>query len=87
MPIIEGIGWIATAMMGFHTLPVADALNEYNNHFAMEVDRGDSCWNRVSGFEGTYGGPHEFELDLVCNYKLKKVTETKDVTSWRLVRD
>ena len=87
MPVIEGIGWIATAMMGFHTLPVADALNEYNNHFAMEVDRGDSCWNRVSGFEGVYGGPHEFELDLVCNYKLKKVTETKDVTSWKLVRD
>ena len=87
MPIIEGIGWIATAMMGFHTLPVADALNKYNDHFAMEVDRGNSCWDRVSGFEGVYGGPHEFELDLVCNYKLKKVTETKDVTSWKLVRD
>ena len=86
MPIIEGIGWIATAMMGFHSLPVADAVNEYNDHFAMEVDRGSSCWDRVSGFEGVYGGPHEFTLDLLCNYRLKKVAREGTVYDWILER-
>ena len=86
MPIIEGIGWIATAMMGVHSLPVADALNHYNDQFAITVDSGDSCWDRVSGTEGVYGGPHEFTLDAVCNYRLQHTTEQGTVSRWRLIR-
>jgi len=87
MPIIEGIGWIATAALGLHGTPVADALNDYNNHFAMEVDRGNSCFNRVSGFEGVYGGPHEFDMDLLCNWRLKKVAREGTVYDWILERN
>jgi len=86
MPIIEGIGWIATAMMGFHSLPVAAALNHYNDQFAIAVDSGDSCWDRVSGTEGVYGGPHEFTLDAVCNYRIQHYTEEGTVSRWRLIR-
>lgn len=87
MPIIEGIGWIAMAALGVHGTPVADALNDYNNHFAMEVDRGSSCFNRVSGFEGVYGGPHEFDMDLLCNWRLKKVAREGTVYDWILERN
>ena len=87
MPIIEGIGWIAMAALGVHGTPVADALNDYNNHFAMEVDRGNSCFNRVSGFEGVYGGPHEFDMDLLCNWRLKKVAREGTVYDWILERN
>lgn len=86
MPVIEGIGWIATAMLGFHGLPMADAVNDYNNHFAMEVDRGASCFDRVSGIEGAYGGPHEFELDLLCNWRLKRTPVEGTVYEWSLER-
>ena len=87
MPIIEGIGWVATAVLGLHGTPVADALNDYNNHFAMEVDRGNSCFNRVSGFEGVYGGPQEFDMDLLCNWRLKKVAREGTVYDWILERN
>ena len=87
MPVMEFLGWIASVAMGAQTLPVADALNDYNNHFAMEVDRGSSCFNRVSGFEGVYGGPHEFDMDLLCNWRLKKVAREGTVYDWILERN
>ena len=86
MPIIEALGWIAATWMGFTALPVANSLNDYNNHFAMEVDRGSSCFSRVSGIEGHYGGPEEFELDALCNYRLQTYEVEDTVTKWRLIR-
>ena len=86
MPVIEFLGWLSAAWMGGTTLPVADAVNEYNDHFAMEVDRGSSCFNRVSGIEGQYGGPHEFDMDLLCNWRLKKVAREGVVYDWILER-
>ena len=87
MPIMEFLGWLATATVGAQTLPLADAVNDYNNHFAMEVDRGDSCFTRVSGFEGVYGGPHEFDLDPLCNYRIKRVAREGVVYDWVLERN
>ena len=87
MPVIEFLGWLSAAWMGTVTLPLADAINEYNNHFAMEVDRGSSCFDRVSGIEGYYGGPHECSMDLVCNYRLKKVAREATVYDWVLERN
>ena len=86
MPIMEFLGWLATATVGAQTLPLADAINNYNNHFAMEVDRGSSCFTRVSGFEGVYGGPHEFDLDPLCNYRLESYEVEDTVKKWRLIR-
>ena len=86
MPIMEFLGWFASVAMGVHTLPVADAINQYNDHFAMEVDRGESCFTRVSGFEGVYGGPHEFALDPLCNYRLESYEVEDTVKKWRLIR-
>ena len=86
MPVIEFLGWIAAAYMGHTALPVADAIHDYNNHFAMEVDRGSSCFNRVSGIEGSYGGPHEFDLDPLCNYRIQSYEEEGVQTKWRIIR-
>ena len=86
MPAIEFLGWLAAAYVGHTALPVADAINDYNNHFAMEVDRGASCFSRVSGIEGHYGGPGEFELDALCNYRLKTYEVEGTVTQWQLIR-
>lgn len=85
--IMEAIGYLAIAWTSHATLPVADAIDKFNNQFAISVDAGDSCWDRVSGQEGIYGGPHEFTLDATCNYKLHKETVTKDVTVWKLKRN
>jgi hypothetical protein len=85
--LIEAIGYLAIAF-GAHTiLPVADAVDKYNDRFAMRVDAGKSCWDRVSGKVGVYGGPHEFTMDAMCNYKLHKETVNKDVTVWKLKRN
>ena len=86
MPAIEFLGWLAAAYMGHTALPVADAINDYNNHFAMEVDRGDSCFNRVSGIEGHYGGPEEFDLDPMCNYRIQTYEVEGTITQWQLIR-
>ena len=86
MGIVEGIGWLALAFGSHNLLPVSKAIDVYNNHFAMKVDRGNSCWDRVSGIEGHYGGPEEFSLDLLCNYRLESYTEEGPVKKWRLYR-
>jgi len=85
--IMEAIGYLAVAFGAHTTLPVAHMVDQYNTNFAIHVDSGDSCWDRVSGTEGVYGGPHEFTLDAVCNYRLETYEEQGPVTKWRLVRD
>ena len=86
MPIMEGLGWIAAAALGFHGTPVADQVNKFNDHFAMQVDAGKSCFDRVSGEAGVYGGPGEFTMDLLCNWRLKKVATEGTVYNWILER-
>jgi len=86
MPIIEALGWVAVTFGSNMALQPGHMLENYNNHFAMEVDRGNSCWDRVSGIEGAYGGPHEFTMDLLCNWRLKRTPVEGTVYEWSLER-
>ena len=86
MGIVEGIGWMAMAALGFHGTPVADEVNKYNNHFAKKVDSGHSCYSRTGGNIGEYGGPNDYTLDLTCNYRLKKVAREGVVYDWIIER-
>ena len=85
--LLEAIGYFAIAWSAHTTLPVADAVDRYNNRFARHVDAGDSCWDRVSGTVGEYGKPENYTLDATCNWKLERYTEEGTVTKWRLIRD
>ena len=87
MTIIEAIGWFAAAYASHTALPVADAINQYNHEFAIAVDRGDYCWDRVGGQIGVYGKPENYTLDATCNWKLEHYTEEGTVSRWRLIRD
>ena len=82
---ITFIGWLAAAYMGTLALPAAQ-LTKFNHDFAVSVDAGDSCWDRVAGTPGMYGSPENYSLDIVCNYKLTHETVNKDVKVWRLGR-
>ena len=75
------LGWLAAAYTGSLIIPAAQ-LTKFNHDFAVSVDAGDSCWDRVSGTPGIYGQPSDYSLDLVCNYKLKKV----EGTTWSITR-
>jgi hypothetical protein len=86
MPAIEFLGWLAAAYMGHTALPIADALNDYNTKFAMSVDAGDSCFDRIGGEIGSYGVPGDFELDALCNYRIQTYEVEDTVTKWRLIR-
>lgn len=86
MGIVEGIGWIAMAWASHTVLPVSDMVDRYNDRFAARVDAGKSCWDRVSGEVGVYGGPHEFTLDAACNYRIETYEEQGTVKKWRLIR-
>lgn len=86
MPIVEALGWIAITFGSNMALKPGHMLEDFNNHWAIEVDRGESCWTRVSGIEGAYGSPEDFTLDLLCNYRLHKETVTKDVSTWTIKR-
>ena len=83
-PVIEIIGWAAVAAMSGGA--VSGPLNTFNNWFAVGVDTGHSCWNRVSGEAGVYGGPHEFDLDPLCNYRIKKKPVDGQAYDWVLER-
>jgi len=52
-------------------------LDVANQSWAIGVDSGDSCWDRIGGEPETYVTPHHFSLDPTCNYK---------IADWRLVR-
>jgi len=78
---ITFLGWLAAAYMGTYAIPAAQ-LDNFNTKFAVGVDAGDSCFDRVSGTPGTYGSPENYSLDLTCNYKLVK----SQGTVWKLTR-
>ena len=86
MPVIEFLGWLSAAYMGHTALPIADALNDYNTKFAMSVDAGDSCFDRIGGEVGSYGVPGDFDLDPMCNYRIQTYEVEDTVTKWRLIR-
>jgi len=68
---ITFLGWLAAAYMGTYAVPAAQ-LDNVNTQFAINVDAGDSCFDRVSGTPGSYGSPENYSLDLACNYSLVK---------------
>ena len=84
--LIEAVGWFAIAWTSHTVIPISNAIDEWNNHFAVEVDSGNSCFDRVSGIEGHYGGPHEFSLDPLCNYRIKKAPVEGQRYEWILER-
>ena len=84
--LLEAVGWWAIAWGSHTALPVADMVDRFNDRFAARVDNGRTCWDRVSGESGVYGGPHEFSLDLACNYRLKKVAKEGIVHEWVIER-
>jgi hypothetical protein len=84
MPVIEFIGALAGAYMSATVW--SHPLNNLNEAFAHRVDRGRSCFTRVAGEPGSYGKPSNYDLDLICNWRLKKVTKTGPYDSWELTR-
>ena len=61
-------------------------LNTFNDQFAMSVDSGDSCWDRVAGEVGSYGKPSDFSMDALCNYRLKSKDVPSTSRKWYLER-
>ncbi len=68
---MAAIGWWASAYITTLALPAAQ-LDNLNTKFAVGVDAGDSCFDRVSGTPGEYGGPHNYSLDPLCNYRFEE---------------
>ena len=79
------LGWLYAATLSSMAIP-GDRLDALNDAFARGVDSHKSCWDRVSGTVGEYGNPHDYSLDLLCNYRLRKVTKEGPYTSWILTR-
>jgi hypothetical protein len=71
--------YIAAGMVGFQ------ALDTLNTEFAKRVDAVQSCWYRIDGEPGSYGNPHNYSLDLLCNYRLSKVTKD-GCSTWSITR-
>ena len=86
MLALEFIGLVATAALSL-TTPAIDALEDFNTKFAIRVDLGKSCFDRVSGTPGSYGNPHNYSLDPLCNYRLKYVTRHGEYKVLTLTRD
>lgn len=63
-------------------------LNNFNDQFAMDVDAGNSCFNRVAGEVGSYGSPQDFSMDFMCNYRLFKEPVPMDQPryEWKIKR-
>lgn len=87
MPILEAIAWAALTFTPLQVVGAGPMIDEVNDKFAQGVDAGKSCWDRVGGTVGEYGKPSNYSLDLICNWRLKKSKEMKEVNSWELVRD
>ena len=86
MPIIEALGWLAVTILPFNLANLSHPVDEYNTNFAATVDSGHSCFDRVGGEVGTYGGPGDYSLDLLCNYRLQSYQMEGPITKWRLIR-
>ena len=61
-------------------------LNTFNDQFAMDVDAGKSCFDRVGGESGSYGKPSDFSMDALCNYRLKSKDVPSTSRKWYLER-
>ena len=84
--LIEAIGYLAIAYGSHTALPLANAVDRYNERFALRVDAGRSCFDRIGGEVGSYGSPGDFDLDPACNYRLETYQVEDTVTKWRLIR-
>ena len=84
MPVLEFIGAFAGAYMSATVW--SHPLDNLNEAFARGVDSGQSCWTRTHGEPGSYGDPSQYDLDLICNWRLKKVTKTGTYDEWVLER-
>ncbi len=71
MIISEFLGYIVAAYIAAGMIPF-EALDHVNTEFAKRVDASpsQSCSYRVAGEPGSYGGPHNYSLDLLCRYRL-----------------
>lgn len=89
MPIMEAIGWFVITFAPLSMSGVGPAIDRANEGFTMQVDTGNSCWDRVGGEVGTYGKPSDYSLDLMCNWRIKKYEKVEEVktTGWELVRE
>ena len=61
-------------------------LSTFNEQFAMDVDAGKSCFDRVGGEVGSYGKPSDFSMDYMCNYRLKSKEVPSTSRKWYLER-
>ena len=61
-------------------------LNTFNNQFAMDVDAGNSCFDRVAGEVGSYGKPSDFSMDYMCNYRIHMEEVPSTSTKWKIKR-
>jgi hypothetical protein len=61
-------------------------LNTFNDQFAMDVDSGNSCFDRVSGDVGSYGKPSDFSMDYMCNYRIHMEEVPSTSTKWKIKR-
>ena len=71
MTIAEALGFIAITFGSGTALQIGNGVNEYNANFAASVDADKSCWERIAGEEGSYGGPENYSLNIFCQYKLR----------------
>ena len=74
MPVLEFMGAALATFMVAHG--GAGPLEVFNEAFAHRVDAGRSCFTRIAGEPGTYGGPTNYDLDYACNWRLTSVKES-----------
>ena len=84
MPVLEFIGALAGAYMS--ATVGSHPLNNLNEAFAHRVDRGRSCFTRIAGEPGSYGGPTNYDLDPLCNWRVVSVVETSEHKHLKLIR-
>ena len=84
MVITEFVSAVAAAYIGVGLIP-GQVLDQVNTEFAKRVDSARSCFYRVAGEPGSYGNPHNYSLDLLCNYRLVKVIREGEDT-WEIIR-
>jgi hypothetical protein len=82
--ITEFVTAIVVAYAGAAAIP-GQMLDQVNTEFAKRVDAVESCFYRTGGDIGSYGSPHDYSLDLLCNYRMVKTT-TDTCTTWKVTR-
>ena len=84
MPVLEFIGALSGLWMGGAI--AQHPLNTFNEMFAHRVDSGRSCFTRIAGEPGSYGGPTNYDLDPACNWRVVSVVETSEHKHLKLIR-